>query len=90
MAGNDSPELIESKGIELVRPDERTGTLRDQTTLWFSANVQFAALTAGALSTAIFGLDFLWAAVAIVLGLSLFVIFGDPAGGNAKPMGTES
>ncbi|MCM2388151.1 purine-cytosine permease family protein [Streptomyces albipurpureus] len=70
-AGNDSPELIESKGIELVRPDERTGILRDQTTLWFSANVQFAALTAGALSTAIFGLDFLWAAVAIVLGTGL-------------------
>ncbi|MFE2040501.1 purine-cytosine permease family protein [Streptomyces sp. NPDC059477] len=66
-----TPELIESKGIELVGPDERTGRLRDQTTLWFSANVQFAALTAGALSTAVFGLDLLWASVAIVLGTGL-------------------
>lgn len=69
--GSDSPELIERKGIELVRPDERTGKLLDQTTLWFSANVQFAALTAGALSTAIFGLSFAWAAFAVILGTGI-------------------
>jgi cytosine/uracil/thiamine/allantoin permease len=59
---------VEMSGAEPIPADRRHGRPRSLFTLWFGANVQFATLSVGALSTSVFGLDFLPAAIAIVLG----------------------
>lgn len=59
---------IEAAGAEHIPAHLRHGRPRSLFTLWFGANVQFATLSVGALSTAVFGLDFLPAALAIALG----------------------
>ncbi|WP_329126127.1 purine-cytosine permease family protein [Streptomyces sp. NBC_01465] len=62
---------IEQAGAEPVPASERHGRPWSLFTLWFGANVQFATLSVGALSTAVFGLDLLPAALAITLGALL-------------------
>ena len=62
---------VEMAGAEPIPADRRHGRPRSLFTLWFGANVQFATLSVGALSTSVFGLDFLPAAIAIVLGTVL-------------------
>lgn len=56
---------------EPVPPENRHGRPWSLFTLWFGANVQFATLSVGALSTSVFGLDFLPAVFAIALGTLL-------------------
>lgn len=62
------PHGIEMAGIEAIPRSERHGKPRSLFTLWFGANVQFATLSVGALSTSVFGLEFLPAAFAILVG----------------------
>ncbi|WP_329577435.1 purine-cytosine permease family protein [Streptomyces sp. NBC_01361] len=62
---------IERLGAEPVPVDRRHGRPWSLFTLWFGANVQFATLSVGALSTAVFGLDLVPAVCAIALGTLL-------------------
>ncbi|MFH9728224.1 purine-cytosine permease family protein [Streptomyces sp. NPDC017254] len=59
---------VETSGVEPVPDAERTGGPGASFTLWFSSNVQFSSLSSGMLATAAFGLGWLQALVAIVLG----------------------
>ncbi|MFB6679611.1 purine-cytosine permease family protein [Streptomyces sp. NPDC056390] len=62
---------VEQAGTEPVPADRRHGRPWSLFTLWFGANVQFATLSVGALSTSVFGLDFLPAILAVTLGTLL-------------------
>ncbi|MFE2427900.1 purine-cytosine permease family protein [Streptomyces sp. NPDC059373] len=62
---------VEHAGAEPVPSKDRHGRPWSLFTLWFGANVQFATLSVGALSTSVFGLDFLPAVFAIALGTLL-------------------
>ncbi|WP_210585156.1 cytosine permease [Streptomyces sp. GESEQ-35] len=62
---------IERAGVEPVPLDRRHGRPWSLFTLWFGANVQFATLSVGALSTSVFGLDLLPAILAVTLGTLL-------------------
>ncbi|WP_327140701.1 purine-cytosine permease family protein [Nocardia sp. NBC_01327] len=64
----ENPYGIEVLGVEPIPPELRHGGPRSLFTLWFGANTQFATLSVGALSTAVFGLDLVPAILAIVLG----------------------
>ncbi|MYW63038.1 hypothetical protein GTY65_02935 [Streptomyces sp. SID8379] len=65
------PTPIEQLGAEPVPLDRRHGRPWSLFTLWFGANVQFATLSVGALSTSVFGLDFVPAVLAVVTGTLL-------------------
>ncbi|MHB9757022.1 purine-cytosine permease family protein [Streptomyces sp. BYX5S] len=65
------PASIERLGAEPVPLTRRHGRPWSLFTLWFGANVQFATLSVGALSTSVFGLDLLPAVAAIVVGTLL-------------------
>lgn len=69
--GAEKPFGVERAGAEPVPPDHRHGRPWSLFTLWFGANVQFATLSVGALSTSVFGLDLLPAVLAITLGTLL-------------------
>ncbi|MEV0007109.1 cytosine permease [Streptomyces sp. NPDC051840] len=68
------PFGIERAGAEPVPADRRHGRPRSLFTLWFGANVQFATLSVGALSTSVFGLDLLPSVLAIALGTALSAV----------------
>ncbi|MFE7213487.1 cytosine permease [Streptomyces sp. NPDC001698] len=68
MGRSTSSAGVESKGIERITDEERHGRPRSQFTLWFTANVQFAMLAAGALVTSVFRLSFWESALAISVG----------------------
>lgn len=71
----EAPPLgIERTGIEPVPASLRHGRPRSLFTLWFGANVQFATLSVGALSTSVFGLDLLPAVLAIAVGTVLSAV----------------
>jgi NCS1 family nucleobase:cation symporter-1 len=65
------PFGVEQAGAEPVPLDRRHGRPWSLFTLWFGANVQFATLSVGALSTSVFGLDLLPAILAIAVGTLL-------------------
>ncbi|AEW03658.1 permease for cytosine/purines uracil thiamine allantoin [Sulfobacillus acidophilus DSM 10332] len=58
---------IEQHSVDFIPLAERHGKARDLLTLWFSANMQFTAITTGALAV-VLGQSFFWAAVSIVVG----------------------
>jgi NCS1 family nucleobase:cation symporter-1 len=62
---------VEMVGVEPVPEDRRHGRPWSLFTLWLGANVQFATLSVGALSTSVFGLDLVPAVAAILLGVML-------------------
>ncbi|WP_306319977.1 MULTISPECIES: cytosine permease [unclassified Streptomyces] len=70
-AAPERPPTVERLGAEPVPLTSRHGRPWSLFTLWFGANVQFATLSVGALSTSVFGLDLLPAVLAIVTGTLL-------------------
>lgn len=64
-------KLVERRGTDPIPPDERAGTPGSVFTLWFSTNIQFSALTTGALVTAGLGLSFSQGALAVSAGTLL-------------------
>jgi NCS1 family nucleobase:cation symporter-1 len=64
---------IEIHSIDRIPSDERHGRIRDQFTLWFGNNGNVFGVVLGGVTVAI-GLDFLWACVAIVLGVAIGLI----------------
>ncbi|MEU2653719.1 cytosine permease [Streptomyces sp. NPDC007325] len=82
-----SATAVETSGVEPIPTDEREGGPGSSFTLWFSSNVQFSSLTSGMLATAVFGLGWAQAVLAIVLGsavgaaaIGITSTFGPPGG----------
>jgi NCS1 family nucleobase:cation symporter-1 len=67
--------FVEQHTIQAIPADHRHGKPRDLFRLWFG--VQFMPLTVvtGALATAVFGLNFTWSVIAIVLGNAIGAVF---------------
>jgi NCS1 family nucleobase:cation symporter-1 len=64
---------IEVRSVDHVPLAERHGKIRDQFTFWFANNANiFPVVLGGAL--VFMGLDFLWACIAIVLGVSIGLV----------------
>ena len=64
----DVVQPIEDRTISAVPDDERYGDVRDLFGFWFAPNVTLLAVVNGALATAVYGLPFWLAAVALVIG----------------------
>lgn len=71
MSATASSNAVEANGVGHVSTDERSGRPSSQFTLWFTSNIQFATLVTGALATAVLGLPFWAAAIAIISGTCL-------------------
>src|ERR1700744_6729066 len=67
VAYRDTLGEVEVRSIDYIPPDERHGKIRDQFTLWFAATMNIFNIVLGGVAV-FFGLDFLWACIAIVLG----------------------
>jgi NCS1 family nucleobase:cation symporter-1 len=66
--GQENLAQIEVRSIDHIPPQERHGRARDQFTLWFGLNANIFPVVLGGVVVAI-GLDFVWACVAITLGV---------------------
>ncbi|MEU6488552.1 cytosine permease, partial [Streptomyces sp. NPDC046887] len=82
-----SATAVETSGVEPIPDGDRHGGPGSSCTLWFSSNVQFSSLTSGMLATAVFGLGWAQALLAIVLGsavgaaaIGITSTFGPPRG----------
>jgi len=64
----ESLSQIEIRSIDYVPPEERHGTIRDQFTLWFGLNAVIFSVVLGGVPV-LLGLNFLWSAIAIVVGV---------------------
>jgi nucleobase:cation symporter-1, NCS1 family len=64
---------IEARSIDHIPPGERHGRVLDQFTLWFGLNANIFPVVLGGVLV-IMGLDFLWASIAIVLGVLIGLI----------------
>jgi len=66
---------LERHTIDIIPLTERHGKPRDLFTIWFSSNIMPLTFVTGALASAVFGLSFVWALVAIVLGNVVGALF---------------
>lgn len=66
---------VEPHGTERIPDEARHGKPWSVFTLWYSSNVEFTTLVTGVLATAAFGLGFLQATLAIVVGNVLGALF---------------
>lgn len=66
---------VEPHGIDPIAPSERHGKPHSLFTLWFSANLEFATLTVGILSVAVFGLNLWQALISILIGNVVGTLF---------------
>jgi nucleobase:cation symporter-1, NCS1 family len=64
---------IESRSIDHIPPEERHGRIRDQFTLWFGLNANIFPVVLGGV-VVFMGLGFLWACIAIVLGVIIGLV----------------
>jgi NCS1 family nucleobase:cation symporter-1 len=70
---SESLAQIEVRSIDQIPPEERHGRIRDQFTLWFGLNANIFPVVLGGVVVFI-GLDFLWACIAIVLGVAIGLV----------------
>ena len=70
----DVPRL-EDKTIQPIPLNERHGKARDLFTIWFGSNIMIMTIVTGGLATTVFGLSFVPAIVAIIIGNLLGGIF---------------
>jgi NCS1 family nucleobase:cation symporter-1 len=73
-AGN-MPSVLEPNTIQAIPPDQRHGTFRYLFTIWFGCNLSLLTVITGALATTNFGLGFVSACCAIILGLLAGSVF---------------
>ncbi len=66
---------VEPHGTEPIPEKDRHGKPWSVFTLWYSSNVEFATLVTGVLATAAFGLGFLQATLALLIGNVLGAVF---------------
>jgi NCS1 family nucleobase:cation symporter-1 len=73
----DSPPLaaIEHNTIQPIPLDKRHGTSSYLFTIWFGCNMNMLTVVTGALATTLFGLNFIPACFALVIGILLGTIF---------------
>jgi NCS1 family nucleobase:cation symporter-1 len=73
----DSPPLnaIEHNTIQPIGLDQRHGTFSYLFTIWFGCNMNILTVVTGALATTLFGLSFLPACLAIILGTAAGTVF---------------
>jgi len=73
----DSPPLvaIEHNTIQPIPLDKRHGTASYLFTIWFGLNMNILTVVTGALATTLFGLNFIPAAVALLLGTMIGTVF---------------
>ena len=64
---------IEVRSIDQIPPGERHGRIRDQFTLWFGLNANIFPVVLGGVLV-FMGLDFVWACIAIVLGVVIGLV----------------
>ena len=74
-AGKEHAPQLEQYTIEQIPLDQRHGKPRDLFTIWFTSNLMPLTIVTGALTTAVFGLNFWASVVAIVIGNLLGAIF---------------
>lgn len=67
--------LLEQQTIQAIPPDQRHGRPRDLFRLWFGVNFMPLTVVTGALGTTVFGLDFTWSLIAVVVGNAVGAIF---------------
>lgn len=73
----DSPSLvaIEHNTIQPIAADKRHGTWSYLFTIWFGCNMNILTVVTGALATTLFGLNFVPACIAIILGTIIGTVF---------------
>ncbi len=73
----DSPPLyaIEHNTIHPIAADKRHGTFSYLFTIWFGCNMNILTVVTGALATTLFGLGFVSACVALIVGTLIGTIF---------------
>src|ERR1035441_3893885 len=69
----ESRAQIEVRSIGYLPPGERHGKIRDQFTMWFGLNANIFPVVLGGV-VVFMGLDFLWACIAIVLGVVIGLV----------------
>ena len=69
----ESRAQIEVRSIDYIPPEERHGRIRDQFTMWFGLNANIFPVVLGGV-VVFMGLDFLWACIAIVLGVVIGLV----------------
>jgi NCS1 family nucleobase:cation symporter-1 len=75
MAATEQALRFESSTIHPIALDQRHGTARDLFTVWFGSNIMMLTIITGALAVTVFGLSFIWAVSALVLGNLIGAIF---------------
>jgi nucleobase:cation symporter-1, NCS1 family len=75
MAATGQVLRLESGTIHPIALDQRHGTAADLFTVWFGSNIMMLTIITGALSVTVFGLTFVWAVVALIVGNLVGAIF---------------
>ncbi|QND44407.1 hypothetical protein HB780_00950 (plasmid) [Rhizobium lusitanum] len=70
----ENQDLVEARSFDFVPEAERHGNLRSQFQLWFMINATLITLYTGAVGP-LYGLDFVWALVAVVVGSTCGTMF---------------
>jgi NCS1 family nucleobase:cation symporter-1 len=75
MAATEQVLQLESSTIHPIALDQRHGTARDLFTVWFGSNIMMLTIITGALAVSVFGLTFVWAVIALIVGNLVGAIF---------------
>jgi len=67
-SSSQSAKAIELSTIQAIPVNQRHGKSRDLFTVWFGSNIMLLTVVTGALAVTIFGLSFIYAVLAIVIG----------------------
>ncbi|MFI9552158.1 purine-cytosine permease family protein [Nonomuraea endophytica] len=62
---------LERRSIDIIPADERTGRPRDLFSIWFAANIGPLTFVTGGIAPLVYGLDFWWSLIALLVGLLL-------------------
>ncbi|GAT73670.1 cytosine/purine/uracil/thiamine/allantoin permease family protein [Microbacterium sp. HM58-2] len=84
----DTASRPETRGIELVDPEERHGRARDLFAVWAAPNVSVLNFTIGATLTLLLGLE-IWQAVLVILASSLLWVFPGIVATSGPASGTS-
>jgi NCS1 family nucleobase:cation symporter-1 len=75
MAATEQAMRLEASTIHPIALDQRHGSARDLFTVWFGSNIMMLTIITGALSVTVFGLSFVWAVFALIVGNLVGAIF---------------
>lgn len=62
---------VERRSIDIIPRDERSGRPRDLFSIWFAANIGPLTFVTGGIAPLVYGLDFWWSLIALLVGLLL-------------------